>query len=75
MAGITFSDSDSTPVPKFLNPVSSKISDFTPCAYAHRLIFCISNTLRKVILRLRAWCLGKCVRLGFGVTKGKIIEV
>jgi len=27
-------DSDYAPVPKFLNPVSSEISDFTPCTHA-----------------------------------------
>jgi len=42
----------------------------------HRVIFHISNTLRKLMnwwLGLRVWCLGKCVGLGFmlGLEKGK----
>jgi len=37
-AGVAISDSDSAPVPKFLNPVSSEISDFTPCMHVRTKI-------------------------------------
>jgi len=37
----------------------------------HRVMFCISNTLRKLMIGLRVWCLGKCVGLGFGLEKEK----
>jgi len=29
----------------------------------HRVIFYVSNTLRKLIIRAQVWCLGKCVGL------------
>jgi len=35
-----------------LETVSSEISDFTPCAHAQSdILFCISNTLRKLMIR------------------------
>jgi len=52
---------------KFL---TCKMSEFMPCAYAHILIFCTSNTLRIVILRIKVWCLGKCVVVGLGCGLG-----
>jgi len=50
--------------------MSSEISDFTHVRM-RRVIFYVSNTLRK--LMIRAWGLGKCVRLG--LEKRNIIEV
>jgi len=37
----------------------------------HRVVFYISNTLRKVMIRALVWCLGKCFWLGFGLEKEK----
>jgi len=33
----------------------------------HRVTFYISNTLRKLIIGLIVWCLGKYIGLGFGL--------
>jgi len=45
LAGFTFSDSTSALVPNILNldPVSSEISDLTPCAHAHSNILHIKS--------------------------------
>jgi len=41
-----------------------KISDFTPCAHAQSDILHMKYTEKTMI---RVQCLGKCVRLGFGL--------
>jgi len=49
VAGVTFSNSDSVPVPKFLNLVRSEISDFMPCAHAQGDILHIKHDEKLMI--------------------------
>jgi len=48
-ARVTFSDSDSARIPKFLKPVSSEISDFTPSAHAQSHILHIKYAEKLMI--------------------------